>query len=188
MKILKRAAAVLISALIAFSVNIFAFAEKAAENKASDSEATQNTTPDNSFISFGITLEVGDEVSLKEISDYNTWYEGNVYLTYLYNGLGDNDDRKIVRVENNRIYALNEGTAFVDVKSDETGEKLCSITVNVKARQADDFSELLELSFMTLGDSISGIFEAIGAAFLSVIFGVTMPFVTAFMAAVSIFT
>ncbi len=188
MKKFKKTAAVLISVLIIFSANVFAFAENPYEYIASDYEATESTPQDSSFTSFGISLEVGDEVSLEEISDYNSWYEGDVYLSYLYNGLGDKDDRKIVRVENNRIYALNEGTAYVEVKSDETGEKLWSITVQVKAREADNFAELLELSFLTFGKSISSVFETIGAAFLSVAFGVVTPFVTAFMAVFSIFT
>ena len=133
-----------------------------------------------SFISFSITLEKGEKFNYKEDSEYNQDYTGETYLYYLYDGLGNSDQRKIVDTEGNEIHALREGNATVQVKSAATDETLCFITVNVKPREADSFYELLDISFDNIKESALNSLAATAGAFLSFLFGITMPFVTIF--------
>lgn len=169
MRTIKKLIAVMLAAISLFTFCIVGYAE----------EPKEDTQSDNSYLSFGITLEEGAKANYKDIP-YDQNYAEETYLFYLYDGLGNSNERKIVKIEGDEIHALREGHAAVEVRSAETDERLCYISVSVKPREADDLSELFDISFDTVKESISKSFEVTAAAFLSTMFGIFMPFVTLF--------
>lgn len=186
MRVVKRVAAALFAVIIAFSVNVTGLAAEAIEDGFGSD--TEKTTRETDYIySVSVTIEVGDELSLSDIPLLSETINEDVYFSYIFEGLGNSNSKKIVNTSNEKITGLREGTAYVNVKSCSTGDIVGSIYVIVNPRQAHNFGELLKLTFEEIGKGFLNALEITAAGFLSVAFGITTPIVLAVMGIGSIF-